>query len=596
MSNPSSQRARPHLSPRPNSHGATRRTPLRPVDEGSSTADTFSCHPLEEKGSKPRHSSELPIAEVFLLPGYQRVSCLGQGPFGDFWLVVDDQGREKRGLWPLNPDVEPQGLVRLRELIHPALPGIEVVWDLSGRLVLLTDPPRRTLRHRFEECRAAGIPGVPRQELLGYLASAAEALDELAESARLAHLTLSPHSLLLEGERLLLADFGLAFLLSLPEGRSLGEANSRYAAPEMFEQQGTSAADQYSLAVIYAEMLSGVRSRGRSGGARPHNRSGNRVEPATACPVDLDLVPAFDRQPLTRALHPDPAERFPSCTELVGALGEAGPGLRNSGRQRALPSVVPAWRLTGETAPEPARAVPGVRKFLEKLAEAANVSLPSSGLPETPYVVHPDGTWESRYPVQLLEGTLDQKLQGFCQQWHAQVQEVSKESGRVQIDLARGFWDLWAGRQPHLDIEILLPTRGPEQRLTEALVRLRTVGERGAGAARVLEEMGPRVLESLRSYLLATADQRAAPRLPYTAPLHIYPVLSDQQIGAAIPATSGNISATGAGFRVDRPLPADRLYLHWYAAPATVSHALLANVIRCTWMEGIGYDVGVIFQ
>ncbi len=82
----------------------------------------------------------------------------------------------------MNPGVEPQALVRLRELRHPALPGLEVVWDLSGRLVLLTDLPRRTLRHRFEECRAAGVPGVPRQELLGYLASAARALDELAES------------------------------------------------------------------------------------------------------------------------------------------------------------------------------------------------------------------------------------------------------------------------------------------------------------------------------------------------------------------------------------------------------------------------------
>jgi serine/threonine protein kinase len=558
------------------------------VDEGSATADTFSCHPLEERNKSA--DGELAADQAVLLPGYQRIRCLGQTPLGDLWLVQDEAGRERRGLWSMNGDVEPQTLARLRELRHPALPVVEVTWDLSGRLVLLTDLPRRTLKNRFDECRTAGVPGVPRQELLGYLAATAEALDTLAASASLAHLSLNPQTLAVDGERVQLIDFGLASLLPRPDSMSLGEVNSRYAAPELLEEQVTATTDQYSLAIIYAEMLSGVRPRGRNSGSRSGSRS-------VVTPVDLDLVPAFDRAPLMRALHPDPAERFPSSGALVSALTEAGPGVRNSARPRLLPSILPAWRLTGATAPEPARAVPGVRLFLEKLAGSANVSLPVSGVPDAPYTVHPDGTWESRYPVHLFDGPLEQKLQGFCQQWHAQPQEMNKESGRLLIDLARGFWDLWKGRQPRLEIEVvLLPTRTPEQRFSEAQVRLRTVGDRAASAAAVLEEMGPRVLESLRSYLLAKADQRAAPRLPFSAPLHIYPVLADQQFGEAIPATSGNISATGAGFRVGRPLPADRLYLHWYASPATMSHALLAHVIRCAWSPPLGYDVGVIFQ
>ena len=197
----------------------------------------------------------------------------------------------------------------------------------------------------------------------------------------------------------------------------------------------------------------------------------------------------------------------------------------------------------------------------------------------------------------MFAGALDLKLRGFCQQWHAQQQIESPASATLYIDLARGFWDVWASRQPRLEIQVtVLTPSGSEHRRSEAQVHVRSIGERGQSAAKVLEEMGPRVLESLRSYLLATQDQRTTPRLTYTAPLHVYPVLPDEQFGEAILATTGNISATGAGLRLARPLPSDRLYLHWYNSPTNAAHALLGRVIRCIWTEGVGYDVGVVFQ
>lgn len=556
---------------------------------------------FEEEGRNHRAAEANGVDDPYLLPGYQRDRCLSQGPLGDFWRLTDGHGGDKRGLWPLNADIAPETLTLLRALKHPALPRVETLWDLSGRVVLVTDMPKRTLRLRYDECRTAGVPGIPRQELLGYLRVAAEALDTLAGASQLRHLNLNPNTLLLDGEKVLLGDFGLADLLGVPGEVELGEINSRYAAPELFAddamESASAAADQYSLAIIYAEMLSGVRVRARPAVARSRARTGHRVEAAAPNPVNLDLLPAFDRPALTKALNTDPKKRFSSCTELLTALDTAGSGSRTAGRQRSLSSVLPSWRLTGESAPETGRPVPGVRKFLEKLAGDANVFLPARGTLDALYVVHDDGTWESRYQVQMFAGALELKLHGFCQQWHAHQHTESPTSALLTIDLARGFWDVWKCRQPRLEIHVdILAPKGSDRRRSEAQVRLKSVGERGDGAARVLEEMGPQVLESLRSYLLATADQRTNPRLAYTAPLHIYPILPDEQFGELIQATTGNISATGAGLRLARPLPSDRLYLHWYNSPTNAAHALLGRVIRCVWTEGVGYDVGVIFQ
>ena len=345
---------------------------------GDSKARTSRTHPVQEPGNKP--GLDAPSADdAYQLPGHTRGRCLSQGPLGIFWKLTDAQGRDKRGLWPLQADLAPQTLDLLRGCHHPALPKVEVLWDLSGRLVLVTDQPKRTLRHRYEDCRSAGVPGVPRQELLGYLATAAEALDSLARSSRFSHLNLNPSTLLLEGDKVLLGDFGLTSLLGVPGEVALAEINGRYAAPELYENQATATSDQYSLAIIYAEMLSGVRVRARSSAPRTRARSGHRVETTSnlANPVNLDLVPAFDRPALAKALNTDPKKRFATCTELVTALEEAGSGTRSTGRQRALPSVLPSGRLTGTAAPDPGRPVPGVRKFLEKLAGEANVFLPA---------------------------------------------------------------------------------------------------------------------------------------------------------------------------------------------------------------------------
>jgi serine/threonine protein kinase len=245
------------------------------------------------------------------------VRCLERGPLSEVWQVEGPDGRPRQvkyiyGFDQRDLKAQHEAVARLKQLQHEALAPTEVLLNGPGRLALVGDVPGPNLRDRFQECRDGGAAGLPREELLHHLRGSAEALDALFERFGLGHLAIHPRSLRLEDGRVLLADFGLVPLFWLPAGRSMTQINPRHAAPELFERQVARSADQYSLALVYHEMLSGAlpqRDRGRAllRGARPG--------------PDLSQLPPADRTALARALHDDPARRFATCTEFVSALG-----------------------------------------------------------------------------------------------------------------------------------------------------------------------------------------------------------------------------------------------------------------------------------
>ncbi len=148
------------------------------------------------------------------IPGLKLDKCLGKNPLGEYWLARDEEGREFRALCTFGTTVTDEKLVqRLRAVQHPVLPPCGVLRASSDRLALVTCFYEGTLRDRFEACRAAGLPGIPRAELLDYLRSAAEALDGLYEQWQVSHLGLNPRNLLVERGRVWMADYGLVQLL-----------------------------------------------------------------------------------------------------------------------------------------------------------------------------------------------------------------------------------------------------------------------------------------------------------------------------------------------------------------------------------------------
>src|ERR1700704_1483901 len=115
----------------------------------------------------------------------------------------------------------------------------------------------RTLSGCFKQFRGQGLPGVPRLELLGYLDEAAEALDLMNSLYQLQHLDIKPQNLFLVHQHVKVADFGLVKDMEGSQASVTGGITPVYAAPETFDGRVTRFSDQYSLAIVFQELLTG---------------------------------------------------------------------------------------------------------------------------------------------------------------------------------------------------------------------------------------------------------------------------------------------------------------------------------------------------
>src|SRR5205807_4818579 len=161
--------------------------------------------------------------------------------------------------------------------------------------VIVMELADKSLMDRFQECRRSGLPGIPRDELLGYLLDAADALDYMGEQYGLQHLDIKPQNLLLVGGRIKLADFGLVKDLEESSAAATGGITPIYATPEAFDGRVSRYSDQYSLAIVYQEMLTGERPF-------PGTTALQLAAQHTKCPPLLHFLDVRDRPASARAL------------------------------------------------------------------------------------------------------------------------------------------------------------------------------------------------------------------------------------------------------------------------------------------------------
>src|SRR5208337_4498143 len=98
---------------------------------------------------------------------------------------------------------------RVKTVRHPYILSLERYDVIDGQLIIVMELADRSLWDRFKECRAQGLPGIPRDELLSYMAEAAEALDLMNTQYQLQHLDIKPQNLFLVYQHVKVADFGL---------------------------------------------------------------------------------------------------------------------------------------------------------------------------------------------------------------------------------------------------------------------------------------------------------------------------------------------------------------------------------------------------
>jgi len=301
------------------------------------------------------------------IAGYSLDAYLGQGGFGEVWRatgpggvpvalkIIHDLDRKKGGK-------ELRALQLLKRIGHPNLVPLTGFWlrtsdgklisdecrlpeesrgesdlpdDARGTMLPAANPAKtltlpgaaeliiamglceKSLFDRLLECQQEGFSGVPIAELLTYMEDSARAVDLLNTQHEIQHCDIKPQNILLLSGAAQVADFGLAKVIGDVRESSMGAGTIAYGAPEVLLGAGpTATTDQYSLAISYFELRTG----GLPFGSESISEVLNAKQHGS---IDLDQLPAAEREVIARAANVDPEKRFASCVEMVQALRAA---------------------------------------------------------------------------------------------------------------------------------------------------------------------------------------------------------------------------------------------------------------------------------
>ena len=257
---------------------------------------------------------------------------LGRGGMATVYLAQDIKHERPVALKVLRPalamsmdaDRFRREITTAARLQHPHILSVHDSGETEG-LLWYTMPYVRgeSLRDRLKrEGR------LPLAEALRITSEAGRALD-YAHREGVIHRDIKPENILmtLDGDTLV-ADFGIARAVGNPSESRLTQAGlalgtPAYMAPEQATgERGVDArTDQYSLAVVCYEMLSGHPPfEGTTGAAIIARRF---TAPMPVLRAERPEVPEAAERALQRAMALDPADRFASVAEFVRALGAA---------------------------------------------------------------------------------------------------------------------------------------------------------------------------------------------------------------------------------------------------------------------------------
>lgn len=544
----------------------------------------------------PSHDAPSEVNVPLSDSGLQYLSRESYTPLMEIWKARTPDGRLRqvkilKGLSKKRTltDAELERLAYLKFLKHPRLAPIEDILFDAGRVLIIAQMPETTLYDRWRQLLAQGKQGIDRKELLQYLAIVTESLEYLTRHANLYHLYLNPASLYYFGGRLRVADYCLPQLAWLPAGQNLDQVGLKYAAPELYEGAYHPNSDQYSLALIYAEMLTGQL---------PFH--GNTLkqwrEQRRDMNIDLKLLPAHEHEVLHRALEFEPSRRFGSCTSFLEHLIQS---LANSSgfRKKLVDQSMmdSSMLLTGETMPViPQEEVDVIVRRLIQVVAMKTVYNKDQGIrfliDDHGVVIHHCAAW-------LPSGLAINKLEGFAHEWDAQLVAVNDELHEYvyQIKMHQNFWQKVTGKKSEfIEIRIrLYPSKEANVKQTEVEIRICYTDSKPENERDRLEIVVPALLCSLRTYLLAKTETRSAERYRYESNVYLYPVFLNS-IGEPQVCISRDISARGMRVFGSSEFTITDCIVQVHTREFG-SVIIPAKVQRCEPMSTGMYDIGLKF-
>jgi len=216
-------------------------------------------------------------------------------------------------------------------LEHPHIVRILDLDEQAGQVFIAMEYlPGGDLKARL----AKGGP-LAQGEALEILRQVAEALD-YAHARGVLHRDVKPGNILFDQKgSIRLCDFGLVRVAEAPRLTQLGSVvgTAAYISPEQAEARPlTGRADQYSLAVLAYELLTGKTPFSGEGSTAVALMHVTKVPPPPSS-LNPRVTPEMDSA-LLKALAKDPAGRYTSCLEFVQALeGAVGTSQRRRFRE-----------------------------------------------------------------------------------------------------------------------------------------------------------------------------------------------------------------------------------------------------------------------
>ncbi len=182
----------------------------------------------------------------------------------------------------------------------------------------------------------------------------------------------------------------------------------------------------------------------------------------------------------------------------------------------------------------------------------------------------------------------------FCRQWHAKTIRREDRLTILAINAAPSVWQWLAGRRLGLEVRLeFLPVAWGNQR-AQVAVAVKPFGCDGERALRLLMELGPKLLQSVRTHLDGQPDQRGLERLTFREHLRVCPVVNGTS-SEPLDCITKDISAGGIGFFLPVELPASQVYVSLPEVEKISAYAALAQVVRKQPAHEGWYEIGAAF-